>query len=253
MRTAPIVPIRYLDVLEGQPYLMCLAQIALENEKYKEFYREQSKQGSFILLDNGAFEGDQVSIDKLVQLAEYIQADELILIDTPKDYKKNLRTHQESYDAVQSLYGFAGQTKIQLMAVPHGETEKELLESAEKLVKMNIDTLGVSKIWLEQFGPIARSRFVSNITEIIGNLNLHILGSGQSPWEAHYIAAEHPEIVRGTDSCIPYLFAANGEVMKHHSTRPDVEIDFFNPVRCDNDLLRTNIEEWNNGYGKMEL
>lgn len=245
MLKAPIVPTKYLDCLKEEPYLMCLAQEALKDPTYKQFYKKQSKKGAYVILDNGAYEGQQVSVIELVRLSKDIGASEMILIDKVRNATATRIETFSSLQFIRKKYSAMDST-INLMAVPHGSELRQWFRCAEDLAELDIQCIGISKILLSQFEDNIRDFVISELSSYDTNKKVHLLGAGDDPWEAARIAHEHPDLIRGTDSSIPYVYAAADKLITDGS-RPDIVIDFQQPVECDIDLLEQNISLWKKG------
>src|SRR5690554_5454058 len=81
MQLSHIVPVKHLNLIDGRDFHMCLANIAHKNKTYLNFYKKQAEQGKFVLLDNGAAEGEQLSIEQVWAIAKQINPSEIVLHD----------------------------------------------------------------------------------------------------------------------------------------------------------------------------
>jgi hypothetical protein len=87
-----ITPTRYLDIFAaGRKAHLVLAHLVEEDEKYRDWYREEKKRSNCtIILDNSAFEmykrGEPMyDSDKLVAMAEKVNADYVVMSDYPNN------------------------------------------------------------------------------------------------------------------------------------------------------------------------
>jgi hypothetical protein len=96
---------------------MALAHWVFQYPKYAEQMRKGPKgRSSYILMDSGSFEEQQVSLGRLNEAADALKADEVVLPDTPGDPKETLK---QSWDALGKIA-----TK-RVMFVPQGRTHEE--------------------------------------------------------------------------------------------------------------------------------
>lgn len=80
-----ITPTAYLRRYATQSHFhLVLAHLIDVDETYASFYRQMSDRGDFIIMDNGAFElGESYEPSKLIELANIVKADAVVLPDYP--------------------------------------------------------------------------------------------------------------------------------------------------------------------------
>lgn len=79
------------DSLSYNNYQYCLPRFYKKYPQYKEFFLKYRKQpDSFIILDNGLFEGDSFTNGQLLELINEIKPDIFVVPDEWNDYKKTL-------------------------------------------------------------------------------------------------------------------------------------------------------------------
>lgn len=243
MLAATIVPTHYLGYTDKKPYHMALAHLIGKDEVYTEFYKEQAKNGAFVILDNGLIEGDQRPITELLSKAIKIGAQELILPDVFKNLSDTLDLGMSALEYIQ-----AQNTDIRIMAVPQGNSIEEWIECAKLMLEWPIHTLGIPKVLTKLGGRDARLNVLQVLKETIekAQVDIHLLGCWSNPIECTMIhnAAEHGLIpqVRGIDSAIAYVYAREGWLISQ-GPRPTGEIH-FNAKDADRDKLARNIEIW---------
>lgn len=106
MKLAFITPTAYLQQFAKQGDIhLALAHLIDDNgtNEYASFYRREAQQGKRVILDNGLFEGAQVSTEQLLQRAAAIKASVVcapdVLFDskgTIKAFKQFIRAKQEA-------------------------------------------------------------------------------------------------------------------------------------------------------------
>ena len=72
-KIAQIVPVPHLEQIKDNHYHMCLAHLVGQNAKYSEFYRCMSDADKFVLMDNGAAEGAQLPVGKLLEMLRNLE------------------------------------------------------------------------------------------------------------------------------------------------------------------------------------
>jgi len=220
---------------------MALAHLVRSDFLYSVHFQVESRNGSYVLLDNGAFEDSMVGIDELVNVAEEIEATEMVLPDSIGDGKATVRAVTDALEYVVSR----GHHKYhRLMAVAQGADLYEWSMCAEQLLDIpEIDTLGIPKKLLTDVGPNARARALQLVKNRLNGRKTHLLGCGENPAEPRRVNNEHPGVVRGVDSSIAYVYSVEYKRVRE-GLRPDYTIDFVEPATCDSRLLRVNMFEW---------
>lgn len=250
IQRAPIVPIRYLNLIKGQPYHMALAHLVLKSEEYAKFYRNEQYQGSFVIMDNGACEGAQLSNEDLLNAARKVNPSELVLPDVLFDYEETI---SRSEWLLRELTLNPFHKHISLMVIPQGKDDVEWLRCAEEMVTWPVNVIGVPK-WLGKYATDTRLALVKELQPKLKKYGkvVHLLGCYNTMREielfegaiqSHYI---EPGIVRGIDSSLPYVFAREGKVLDNSLRPSHTAIDFISAQDVDEQLLKTNIHHWCN-------
>ena len=249
-KVAHIVPVSSLELLRDNMYVMCLAHL-VDNKKYANFYRNFS---GYVLMDNGAAEGEQLDFKGLLEAYEKIQPDEIVIPDTLCD----------SFDTIRKMNEFLEFAQLQnldykMMGVPQGKTFEEWKACAEAMVASDrINTIGVSKfLEMQTHDPLIRYKAVAYINKLIHmhnrhDLEVHLLGCSERSDIVKRIHEEF-DFVRGCDSALGYIYTQSGERVYGDTPRPQGEIDFINGNSYDN--LKTTLQDmeiamgcYDNGY-----
>lgn len=195
----------------------CLAQIALKNEKYKDWYSKRGYSNkwrfAYTILDNGAAENELIPNDEYVKLALEMNVDEIIVPDVIGDFEKSIIM----------LYEFLGKygwglhkNDIKIQAVIQGKNQKEYEEYYDILLgeptvdvigipfRMNINAIGNT---VEVQRTNARINFVKNI-EIVKK-SIHCLGCN-SPREI--IELNKIPYIRSCDSKLMVRYGLNEQI-----------------------------------------
>jgi len=217
MKVAFITGINYLNYSLKGDILFVLAQLVQENETYREFYRRDSiinnniyNNNIYIIIDNGASElGKSLDIDKLIESAKYIKADEIICPDVMFNSDDTVRLTQNFLDSLSrdELRSF------KFMAVPQGNTKDEWTKCYADLfcyLDYRIDTLGLSKRCISKcFGGnvvTARIKCIEEFKDRTILPQIHLLGADTNILaELNYM--KYNKSVRSIDSNIAFKLA----------------------------------------------
>ena len=181
MKVAHIVPILNLESIKGRSIHMCLAPIARQYPEYKDFYTQEAKNGSFVIFDNGAFEGEMLADDVLLDLALEIGASELVVPDHLGDAHRTLDALHRFLD----FFNLEKKNGLHLLVVPQGNCYKNIqccLDDMQRNVNPAVSTIGLSYKAFEI--AINNSRLLTApriLTSHQHNKVVHLLGISKTP------------------------------------------------------------------------
>lgn len=260
MKVATIVPTPMLGMDKGDDYFMCLYQEVKSNPKYAEYFRRKVEEGHFVIMDNGAAEGENPSWEELLEVYPLVNPSEVVLPDVVYNKEETLRQTKEAYLAFEKIkLRDSTEPKMRYMMVPQGENYTEWLECMKEFVQLHPVTIGVSKFvtpkYQEEMGSDAnvRKECVDAIINFCGGVEnmrrmgveIHLLGCWDNPKEIGEIARAFPGVVRGTDSAIAYVYTRNNIEYSPEVDRPDKDhIDFKKGDKVDVGLFLKNKELW---------
>lgn len=198
MNLISITPVHQAKWMLEQPMIMALSHLT----KYPEYVNaiKNRKKDIFVILDNSLIElGESVTLDTVLEAAEKIDANEIILRDVFKNGPATIERVKEdiNYLKEKNLIG-----KYQLMAVCHGNNLKEFKESFDQLEAIpEVDTIGIPKVVSTWCGER------SELFNIFKNSkkNIHFLGSWYSLKEIIDMPSDVFKKVRSCDTCLPFL------------------------------------------------
>lgn len=96
MQYACIAPTAYLDQYAGRGHFqLCLAQVAMRDAAYFEWYKRRREAGDFVILDNGAYEGELVTPEKLIECARELNPNVLTVPDKINDAAESKRMAED--------------------------------------------------------------------------------------------------------------------------------------------------------------
>ena len=220
-----IVSSDLLDLIDGRDFYMCLANIASKDENYCNFYKKQVEKGAFVLLDNGAAEADQMTLEVMWSVIEKINPSEVILNDCLMDCDETIKRSIEALEFYESK-GY----KNQFLFVPQGSDLREWIRCYEIMKdycltrNKHISTIGVSKFVTKGWNDSeARYSCCSYLNH--DKPQVHLLGCHENINEVAKISNQF-DFIRSNDTAISYIYALNNKLI-NEGNRPSGEINFI--------------------------
>lgn len=201
MKFAPIVPIPMLRSVKTD-YHMVLAPLA--NQQAYMFHYETVD--GWVILDNGVAEGIRMPPRTLLDLAESLQANEVVAPDVMHD----------TFKTQQLLVRFcraAKERNVPVMAVLQATNWIEFGRMLETALSCEIVSVALPKLLTKHMGENARLAAAELVREQT-ELPIHCLGSSANPYEVRDLARQG--IVRGLDSVAPVVLGIKGILLKEH-------------------------------------
>lgn len=240
IHVAHIMPTEYLSHLasRGDRYRlgMSLGHLVLTDPTYRQLYDKQTGNVDFTILDNSAFElGEAIADSDIISAAELISPDEIVLPDVLLDPQKTR----------QRIDGFVKRYKEQLkgktlMAVPHGSTIEEYLNSYKDIASLPfVSTIGIGAIYNHRFANDevhGREVLFDQLDKrsMLSNKPHHLLGLGDNG-NIELARLSRLEVIRSCDSSAAYVQARNGTIISAEGYKKDrTKVDF-------NDLFRDDV------------
>lgn len=236
MQIAHIVPTAVTP--KGKIHMLLLHLCA--QEVYKLAYKDVE---GYKIMDNSVVElGTALTIEKLCDVAEEMDVDEIVLPDVLGDGIATLAAVKDAIKYIFKRYG--NDVPFKLMAVAQGNTLDEWMNCHHDLIQLPVHVIGIPKR-VEQFIP----RY--ELCEILEAArdpykDYHLLGVPGNPIEIWH--AKRLEYIRSVDSCIAYIAARDGVAINPLSgcDRPEKTIDFTDtPSESTLGQLQQNIDTMN--------
>lgn len=251
MKIASILPTAYLPMIADKDYHMALAQLLdiKSSNAYTKFYKNMgSAYDKYLILDNGAAEGEAIPFVTLLKAGKYIGANEIIIPDTLCNINETLNQAFACIEHMDILCDDEYRPKI--MLVPQGKDLEEWLECFNEMQVIDYDTVGIPKILCKMAGPHARMKMLMAIASELKGREVHLLGCHNDPTEIRTIQQlEERKLiapVRGVDSAMPYVYTKGGQRINGGELRPNIPFKFTerNLDSTKMKLLEVNIKEW---------
>lgn len=208
MQLANIVPPQWTGVFPQSNYRLAQAHWVLEYPKYAQKIRSPK---AYVILDNGAFEGELVSYAELNEAAALVGADEVVLPDVLGD---PMETLQQSWKALGNV------TTPRVLFTPHAETYKDWSNCLSSWIAKWEESvwhqkyslaLGVNCLRAPNGGPQASSRLKLLERAAQEKYPVHLLGvRGVEAFASQEIGRATELGVRGVDTSLAFALAAEG-------------------------------------------
>lgn len=244
-----LIPPKGLEytALRSSHHLTLPIRECIENPVYVVTYATSVRRRlyNYVILDNGAADGGLVSNQKLFEVAELLNADEIVVPDV-------LRSKAGTLAKVRKFLAHAP-TSYNYMAVVQGTTTRLLHSCVAALAEVpSVRALGIPRHLLERHGHAVRINLANWIAEKFpGRFVLHFLGTNPL-WiqEVKHAEVDCPH-VRSVDTSMPYNYTIAG-----YELTPNLRIEVMRPsqyftqdwyTRIGHSLLRNNIsvlQEW---------
>jgi len=211
-----------MDYAKGNRYY-CLAHFYLQYKHYREFFKVVKDRGGFISLDNSAAEHALITEQKLLDIVDDLQPNEVI----PPDV---LFVKDQTLDNFHSFVDKMEEEKrkdVGIFACPQGNTAKQWIECYDEMrAHPRVTVLGLSKISVPKcFSTITKDDQDQNIKQGRHNCVEFLYSSGSITKPLHFLGMGDPteylyyrdpkfysarQYFRSTDSCYSILAAVNG-------------------------------------------
>ena len=232
MKVAHIVPPIWSVNYQLGDYRFALAHWV---KKYGLTYTEPMKsEKAYVILDNGAFEGETQSEQDILDAAQKLEADEIILPDVLGDPKATLSASYKAY----KKFG-----KYRTMFVPHGQSPEEWKECVDAWVskikeapaesKAGYHTIGISPLRYLEGGYQYTKEMINHVVKL--DMPIHLLGcADMSYFTLQLLPFLNEWGIRGMDTSYAFALGARGILLT-----PDApKIDLGDPETYN--ILNTN-------------
>src|SRR6185436_18168155 len=239
MRAALIPPRGYFNTALRSDYHLVLPQVSFD--RYEHLYSNLVDEEDFVILDNGAAEGQLVTDDVLINAMYAYGANEVVVPDVLRDMKATV-----AY-ATKFLQKFYLPSFTKPMLVVQGRTLEEVFHCIDVFCETwPKATLGIPRHLLETLhDSSARAHVLTYIENNWGHWTVHLRGTHPKHPAEIKTLAEAFSWVRGVDTSMPYNFTIAGELLTEASPGVARPKDYFDKVHVlDGELLDRNIKTY---------
>lgn len=243
MRLVSITPKNQWELMFKQPIAMGLTHLV---QKYPDTYAEIARnrdKDCYLMLDNSIVElGESVTLKEILEAADKVQANEVILRDS---YPNGPRTIERIKEDIQYLRDNNLTNKYKIMAVCHGENIEDFKATFEYINSVpEITCIGIPKVLSKWCGERKSLSDIWLNTE----KEIHLLGSWNSLEELINLPYNMRLKIRSCDTCLPALnVIQNKGVFDVREGTIDLEKDYPELTKEGHDkMMDTFYKEYNN-------
>lgn len=204
MQLINIAPKNKWKEMFQQPMIMGLTHLAMKYPEYKEMALNRPKD-SYFIIDNSIVElGTSVSLQDILDTAEEVNANEIIIRD---GFPKGPLTCKLVQEDIDYLREHNLGNKFKIMAVCHGENLEEFKQTFNFLNSIpEITCIGIPKV-LQRWLPTKSRLEVADIFTQTDK-EIHLLGSWYNLQEqVDFMNSKYRNRIRSCDTCLPSLLA----------------------------------------------
>jgi hypothetical protein len=229
-----------MDTIRQTDYQLVLPE-HLANSAYQEAYMEARRRGDYLILDNGAAEGELLSHGQLRSMALGLMVNEIVVPDS-------LGYMDDTLQLAKDFFRFGTDARFNYMGVIQGTTYAECCACVEAYSDQfsQISVLGIPRHLITtcekdsiraDLAVFIRRRFG------YGRFNVHLLGT--SPHHIRELREYQSQFavagVRGVDTSAPFNYAyhAKSIIEGDASSRPD---NYFDVRVNQSQALQYNIQ-----------
>jgi hypothetical protein len=189
MKIAHIVPITCLHAIpEEASAHLALSNLVTDSIRYAGYYRKQVRDGKLVILDNPVHEDIPNDLERFVNAVLVLHPTVAILPDIIDDIPGTLESAQKAITQCQSaIYRERNPhgslpDQPQYMAVPHGFTTEEFVDTAAKLIAIpGVTWLGITLERRLKDDPLALARRAERVLALsadprFNGIRFHLLG-----------------------------------------------------------------------------
>ncbi len=213
MRLINIYPIGNLGMHYTQDMHMFLTHLVEKYPHYAKFARNVS---GYKILDNSLIElGGAVDLQRVLNAADRIDADEIILPDVFQDGPATIKAVKDAIQELLTIYP-DGKFPYEIMAVAQGKDAMEWYECYQFLLdNPYVSVVGIPKV-LAKIHPLGRPYFVNELCDLQAKPH-HLLGLWYSMTE--FNEYNNIDEIRSCDTVLLGYMAKHG--LSRAGTRPD--------------------------------
>jgi len=187
-----IPPENYLEMMRDWKTHMIIAPHLLNSKTYQDFYITNAE-NLHCLLDNGLWEGYVVSNSKLLKMADYCLAEEIIA----PDHVSGAITAGRTKRFIEYLKQNGQRNNFKIHGAVHGSKFSEARKCLLELVKFGVDIISMPKM----LGQKWRLCFAEYIQEKHPEIPVHYLGYYK---EELPLLEKTNNLVRSFDTSVPF-------------------------------------------------
>jgi hypothetical protein len=204
MKLALIPPLgfeRYFALSDGVQMGLCVNS-CINSPWYIRALTERAEAGDYVIMDNGAAEGDRCGNRDLRSTAKLVKAREVILPDVIGNRGRTLSD-------MATYIKFHLDASKNYMAVIQGQDPDDLKKFVHDVADRHVQTLGIPRDLIKpgrlQSIRIDLANWIDD--EFPGRFQIHLLGTNSAWIEEIRAAAKYAPHIRSVDTSAPFVYA----------------------------------------------
>lgn len=224
MKHAPVLPPKLYPLLDTGDYHLANAYQFNRNTRILEWFTERARMGDTVILDNGAHELGEASVETLFEAAKHIRPSIIICPDTVQDVDKTIQLMFQHIDS-------CARHAQNVMIAPQGHSIDEWIECTSVMlhwIRNYIDTpvVGVVK-YLDAYdgGRTKAVDWLVNDADIPQE-QIHLLGVWRTVRDVVNTYRRFPYLA-GMDSTLPFATALSAGPFTLDSPKTGLDANDF--------------------------
>jgi len=243
MKLALIPPYTQMNSIFRTNYQLVLPE-HLTDKRYQEAYIAARRNGDYLILDNGAAEGDLLSPGELRSKAIGLMVNEIVVPDV-------LGNMMETLQLAKEFFQLGVDKRFKYMGVIQGQTLDECCACVEAYYSEhpNIRVLGIPRHLIDTTkNKAVRSELAQYIYSNYPGYQMHLLGTNPGYIKELRDHAQdfHRAMVRGVDTSAPFNYAwgAKSMLKGERCDRPEYYFDIALPTTQSLDYNIQLLKAW---------
>ena len=240
---------------EWNDYDYCLPHLVDKHKEYKEFFQKAKKDGRFIIMDNGLFEGVFHTVQDLLEKIELIRPNIFIVPDNWNDSVTTIRS------AKHWVINFKNDLPqdVKLMAVCQGKDMGELVTTYQTLVDLGYTHIafnhssiayqkeydGIDHLKASMYGRMELIRRLVQSGTIRKDVYHHLLGCSL-PQE--FMSYDDWKFIKSADTSNPILVGAEGKRYSDSGLtwKPKEKLEYYFEMNLEDKIedIRFNVNKF---------
>ena len=242
MKLVSICPKNGWEWMFEQPIAMCLTHLVMKYPEYAEMIKNRPD-NCYVMLDNSIIElSESVTLQNILDAADTVHADEIILRD---GYPYMDLTLQRIKEDIEYLRKHNLTDKYKIMAVLHGQNLEEFKQIFEFVNSIpEISCLGIPKVLCKWLSTRSRAEQAPICTQT--DKQIHHLGCWFNLQEEISWPEEYRDRIRSIDTCLPSYYIISGkDISEDRDGTIDLEKEYPELTKEKHDNI---IKEYYNRY-----
>jgi hypothetical protein len=214
-----LIPPRGLEnfALASRFHMALAIPSLIQRRAYGGMYKRVVSMGDYVILDNGAAEGELAPNYALWEMAEALQPSELVVPDAMGECDDTLAAARQFFKG-EYVFKTEKYPDMKYMAVVQGRTKADLHRCVDAFVQLPVNTIGIPRHLLASTvvrGTDPKATVRIDLANWIdahypGRFEIHLLGTSIEWIGEVRAAAKYASHIRSVDTSLPFNYALQG-------------------------------------------